>query len=237
MVVYKATNLINAKRYIGQTTCSLNSRKQKHFSTSKIRCRLYFHKALRKYGKDHFVWEVIRICGNIDELNAWEQYYILYYDSMRWGYNLESGGKNCITSEETKKKIKEKHADFSGKKHWFYGKHFSDEHKKKIGNANRGRKATKAQRLVMSKIMKKRWTNPAFRAKMLEVSKNKVMPEESKEKLRQIALGRKLTEETKKKISKARMGMKFTNKHRENLSVAARKRWGKKEEKEIKSEI
>ncbi len=104
MLIYKATNKINGKVYIGQTVHSLEGRKVKHIERYHTSFT-HFHNALKKYGLDSFRWEVICICPDIDSLNEKEQYYIAYYDSMDSGYNLTSGGKNCTISEKTKQKL------------------------------------------------------------------------------------------------------------------------------------
>lgn len=109
MIIYKATNIINNKIYIGQTVNTLEHRKNQHFNEAfNLRRKLvYFHEAIRKYGKDAFVFEVIEEIDNIDELNKRESYWISFYKSTdkKFGYNLDSGGKNCKKSHETKAKI------------------------------------------------------------------------------------------------------------------------------------
>ena len=149
MIIYKVINLIDGKVYIGQTTTDLEIRKNDHISKSKNKSTIYFHNAIRKHGIDSFEWEIIRICDNINELNAYEQYYILYYDSMNNGYNLTSGGLNYAISEKTKdilrqfnlgktmsvssrKKISEAK---KGAKNPMYGKHHSEETKRKMSAA------------------------------------------------------------------------------------------------------
>ena len=82
MIIYKATNNANGKSYIGQTQGDLNIRIARHIrdSNRKTPYKTYFWRALQKYGKDNFTWIVLRICDNIDELNAYEKYYIQYYN-------------------------------------------------------------------------------------------------------------------------------------------------------------
>jgi len=58
-IIYKVTNLINNKIYIGQTTGSLEKRKIKHISCAKLNSNIYFHKALNKYGIGSFDWEIL----------------------------------------------------------------------------------------------------------------------------------------------------------------------------------
>lgn len=104
MIIYKIQNKINGKIYIGQTVGTLQHRISQHKSNSKKKSVI--NMAIRKYGWDNFVAEVIDSAKSIEELNQKEIYWIQYYESIAPnGYNLEIGGKNAINSEETRKKI------------------------------------------------------------------------------------------------------------------------------------
>lgn len=112
LIIYKATNLVNDKIYIGQTINTLEYRKNQHFreAKSKRRHTVYFHNALNKYGYDNFVFEQIDTAKSQEELDEKERYWIRYYNSNNktYGYNLDSGGQSGgKKSEETKKKIGE----------------------------------------------------------------------------------------------------------------------------------
>lgn len=115
MIIYKATNLINNKIYIGQTTESLETRIGKHWRKAKSEysrglTSVYFHNALLKYGLENFKWEVIDTANNIDELNDKEIYWIdkLQAQIKGIGYNETSGGKSGFKSQEVKDKISRK---------------------------------------------------------------------------------------------------------------------------------
>jgi len=97
MIIYKVTNLINNKVYIGQTTRSLNERKRQHLYSSKNEVGFKIHKVIAKYGKNNFKWEKIDIAVNKDELNKKEIYWIEYYDSYKNGYNSTFGGNTSTT--------------------------------------------------------------------------------------------------------------------------------------------
>ena len=101
MIVYKVTNTINGKIYIGQTILSLEQRRRCHHAESKKNTCSFFNKALIKHGENNFNWDVVRICDSSESLNAFEQYYILYYNSMVNGYNMTTGGKNYKHSERS----------------------------------------------------------------------------------------------------------------------------------------
>ena len=109
MIIYKATNTINNKVYIGQTVNTLEYRANQHLRETRSgkRKNTYFHNAIDKYGFEFFVFEEIDNAESIEELNEKESYWIRYYNSTNKavGYNLDSGGTNCLKSDETKKKI------------------------------------------------------------------------------------------------------------------------------------
>ena len=74
MIIYKATNKINGKVYIGQTINSLEHRKSGHERDAhcKKKSTVYFHNALLKYGFENFNWEVIKECASQKELDYYE---------------------------------------------------------------------------------------------------------------------------------------------------------------------
>ena len=112
MIIYKATNKINGKVYIGQTINSLEHRKSGHERDAccKKKSTVYFHNALLKYGFENFNWEVIKECASQKELDYYEDYYIKEYESTNKekGYNLKSGGKlGVVFTDDVKAKIGE----------------------------------------------------------------------------------------------------------------------------------
>jgi len=129
-VIYKVTNLINGKVYIGQTIAKFSVRKSQHIYDAKNGSNVHFHLALRKYKSENFLWEIICDCVSIEECNEKEKYFISFYQSTdrEKGYNLDFGGKNSERSEETKNKIK------------LSKQNISEETKDKIRKANTGKK-------------------------------------------------------------------------------------------------
>ena len=85
--IYKVTNKINGKVYIGQSV-DIGKRWRQHMTAKDD---IYFHKAIQKYGVENFEWEVIEQCKKKD-LDEREIYWIEYYDSFNKGYNCTRGG-------------------------------------------------------------------------------------------------------------------------------------------------
>lgn len=110
MLVYKATNKINGKCYIGYTSKTLEYRKKQHLYKSRIendKSYFYLFKlAIRKHSFDSFEWEVLCNCNSIEECCEKEIFYIKEFNTISPnGYNLTDGGNGGMPSEETKLKI------------------------------------------------------------------------------------------------------------------------------------
>lgn len=115
MFIYKITNTINGKIYIGQSIRPIQKRFKRHINDAiNNNINTHFAKAIRKYGKDNFVIEEIDTANSQDELNRKEQYWIKYYDSTNKGYNetdsiYKCGGNTYKNkTDEEMQKIKEK---------------------------------------------------------------------------------------------------------------------------------
>lgn len=147
MIIYKITNRVNGKVYIGQTTQPLVKRWMVHCCKGSA-CP-YIHRAIQKYGKENFTVEQIDVACDRDELDKKEQYWIDFYDSMNpeKGYNLTSGGDHPKMSEETRKKISEAK---KGEKNHIYGKHHSIETRKKMSAAHKGKRKSEEMRKKIS---------------------------------------------------------------------------------------
>ncbi len=108
-VIYKHTNKINGKSYIGQTT---RENTEKRFSKSDSTYRNYktcpaFFPALQKYTWDNFETEILVSCFDQDYLNKMEEYYIHLFNALApHGYNTNAIIEgNVKLSDSTKAKI------------------------------------------------------------------------------------------------------------------------------------
>ena len=85
MYIYKITNSINGRWYIGKT----NWRDPNYMGSGKL-----LKQAYTKYGQENFIKEVLESCSSEQELNLREQYWIATTNAIRdpMSYNLVEGG-------------------------------------------------------------------------------------------------------------------------------------------------
>jgi len=139
-LIYKVTNLLNNKLYIGQTVRSLECRKYSHEYKAKSNPEQPLHYAIRKYGIDNFKWETLCYCENQYYLDEKEKYYINLCECIKEGYNCRNGGGNNSNSIEVRYKISN---SLKGRKR-------DREIVEKISKANLGKKRTEEQRKRIS---------------------------------------------------------------------------------------
>jgi len=98
-IIYKALNVINSKIYIGATNQELDIRKCQHKSRALNGYGCAFYHAIRKYGWNSFLWEVIEYDIESNEIEEREIYYINKYNSFAdtgHGYNRTIGGGGTL---------------------------------------------------------------------------------------------------------------------------------------------
>jgi len=134
-IIYKTTNLINDKTYIGQHQCK--SLDDGYLGSGKA-----INRAIKKYGKINFKREVLFTYNNFDDMNKKEIELVNEeFVALDSNYNLQTGGSNGSFkhSEETRAKISEA---LKGRK----GKKISEENKAKLSAANKGNKYRKGRK-------------------------------------------------------------------------------------------
>lgn len=150
-----ATNKVNGKSYIGKTINSLKQRKQEHIRRARNKTdNYYFHNSIKKHGPEAFEWIVLEECDDFSTLGKLEIYYIKLYKTFEEGMNLTPGGgdKGSLGfrhTEKTKRKMSvmqkgKNNPNYGkrGKETSMYGKHHSEEVKKKISDALKGRESS-----------------------------------------------------------------------------------------------
>lgn len=131
MTIYCFTNKVNNKKYVGQTIQDPQQRRREHHSAGVTGSKNAFHRALRKYGNDNFLFEVIDTATSQAELDQKEIDWIakLECDTRNHGYNMRGGGSHGAWSDEVKRKIsaskkgkKSNRVYATGEKHHSFGK-------------------------------------------------------------------------------------------------------------------
>lgn len=143
--IYVITNLINGKKYIGQSV-DVHRRiiHHRHHLNAGVHYNEHLQRAWNKYGKENFSFEVLEYC-DIDKLDDLERQYISDFKALdeRYGYNSQSGGhEGKQLSEEAKRKISEATSgennpmygvQLFGEKNGMYNKNHSEESKQQMG--------------------------------------------------------------------------------------------------------
>lgn len=163
-IIYKITNKINGKCYIGQTTKGFDKRyvyqgedieKVYKYHLTMKKCDNYnehLFRSIEKYGVDSFeVIKVFDVAFSQIELNIKEKFYIKLFKSNErdFGYNINEGGEGNSRpcKEETKIKIsKANKGKLLGEKNPMYGKTHTKEVKKKMSEINKKRIREKSNR-------------------------------------------------------------------------------------------
>lgn len=152
-VIYKFTNTVNGKVYIGKTTSSLRKRVINHLTVSRDWTkakRKYFQLALNKYGIENFEIDILDRCESNEKLNEREKYWIAYYKSndKKYGYNLTPGGDGNSDPEFCKKSIE------------------------RLIKANTGSHRSQETKNILSSIQKSKWKDPEYRKNNIERAKS-----------------------------------------------------------------
>lgn len=192
--VYEIVNLINNKKYIGKRSCHCSIESDDYMGSG-----VALKKAYKKYGRNNFRKNIIKICSSSDEAYLYEKYLIEKvhaYESKMY-YNIAGGGKgagvgeshpnfNMIVSEETRLKLSKS----------LKGKPKPESQRIKLSQYHTGRhlkEETKEKLRVHFSQRYKGEGNPFYGRKHTD---------ETKERLRQLNLGKKQSEETKAKYDR-----------------------------------
>jgi len=202
MWVYKITNKINGKIYVGQS----HKKRSMYLGSGNL-----IKAAVNKYGKENFIKEWIDQALTQEELDKKEIYWIknLNAQDKNIGYNIADGGWNAFTmNDETKKKISETlKGKYVGENAFRKGIKLSEEHKLAISEANKGRNKLVSEetrrKMSLSRIGIKYSDNT--RRKMSESHKGKKLSIRHKLKISESIKGRQFSAVSIEKIRKSNM--------------------------------
>ncbi len=187
--LYRVTNKINGKIYIGQTV-DTTSRWRGHRRDA-AEPKVPFHHAIKKHGAHNFNFEVIATCKGFANANELETLLVTQYDSYvsnGRGYNASHGGMNAPKSPEWIQKMKEYHANLPPEERAEISEKQRQATIKQIvekGHPAQGTRRTPEQSVRLSQARKDHPVEytPEIRQKMSEVHIGKVIPEEQRQKM------------------------------------------------------
>jgi group I intron endonuclease len=107
MIIYKITNNVTGKVYVGQTTQLMTERWWQHCNRSPSQThKSYIHNAIKEHGEANFRIDILATTETLDALNLLEAFYIKKLNTLAPnGYNLHPGGNGKVCHPETKVKI------------------------------------------------------------------------------------------------------------------------------------
>ena len=195
MIIYKITNLIDNKIYIGKD----ENNNPKYFGSG-----LLIKRAIKKYGKKNFKKDILEKCTTPKELNDKEIFWINKLNSISPnGYNLTIGGTGgdtfSIKTQDEKNNIIKKRLKTTLLKHGpnFFKRKLTEECKKNISEANKGKKYPNRKSIILTEEHKK---------KISEANKGRKCSEEHNKKLSEYKKGTFLSDDIKLKISEKLKG-------------------------------
>ena len=135
-VVYLIIDLVNGKKYVGQTIQPLEMRFNQHAHSKSALGR-----SIRQDGIENFRYGVIRSCATHEELNHWEKFFIAKLKTKKpFGYNMTDGGGGTAGWKASPETCARMSALRSGKKRL----PFTLEHRAKLSVANLGKSRIKS---------------------------------------------------------------------------------------------
>lgn len=149
-VIYKITNTINNKSYIGRRKCIKNKLGLLHRYWGS---GSYIKNAIKKYGKENFIKEYLDFAMSDEELDKLEILYIEKFGTYKNGYNQTVGGEHFRGEISNIKSIREKQSAWS-KRFWSV-----QENHDSLIQKRTGRKNSDATKMLMSESAKKSWTD------------------------------------------------------------------------------
>ena len=247
-IIYLVTNLVNGKYYVGQTTCPLKVRWTQHLSDAARRPKhLYLHRAISKYGVEHFTCVQIDEADSPEALNIKESEHIARLNSCvpSVGYNRTYGGDNGVIGE-VRERIRQ---SLKGRK-WTRTPeqraaaiarllaiprpaHHSPERRAKISASLTGlvrSEESKAKQSASARGKKRAPFTPEHIENMRKASTGRVVSEETRERIRVAATGRKFTPEQIQLLRRIQQerAKTLSPEQREWMAVLGRSNKGKK---------
>jgi group I intron endonuclease len=193
MIIYKTTNLIDGKFYVGKDTKN---------NPNYLGSGLFLNRAIKIYGREHFEKSILEVCQSIEELNTREIYWIKTLKAREFGYNIAEGGDGGKTRPEPwNKGLKEAPETTAKRAALLTGRKQSEETKAKRNKSLTGIKRSEETKEKLSKANTGKHHSEETKELLRQAAIKQFSNPEAIEAVRLRQTGKKLSEETKAKIS------------------------------------
>lgn len=247
LIIYKTTNKINGKIYIGK-----HSQDGLEFD-GYLGSGLAINNAIKKYGRENFVRETLEVVEDKRIVNEREIFWISELDSTnkKIGYNIQKGGDGFTSESATelnsRPEMRELH-HFNTKKMWE-----DEEYKKKVSKVMRESRLNNPELLEkQSEMMKEAWKDPEYRENFSTKMKEKwndlefrnrtskaISEGQSKEesKAKRSVISKRVWETYREKILESINEASKDPESRKKISEKAKERWKDPEFKKKMSKV
>ena len=175
--IYCIRNIENNKMYIGSTH-NFSERKYRHFHQLEIgkHHSILLQRAYDKYGKESFVFEILKECSDEEDLLKTEQYFLDKYQPFAPnGYNISTIATNCVLYGENNGMYGRK-----GKDNPNYGRKNTKETLEKMSKAQKGKPKSEEAKKNLSIAIKKQYENGR-----VHFNKGKHLSQDQKDKIKE----------------------------------------------------
>lgn len=196
IIVYKTTNKINNKFYLGVHNCHATCKSKYSKDCKYLGSGFVLKKAIKKYGRLNFIRETLMEFDTSEEAYDYEAWLVNDYMINRPDcYNIQVGGNSGPR--------------LFGMDHPKYGTHHSEETRSKISKANTGRTyppITSETRALLSETQKDLWADEHVRTKRISRLTGREVSSETRLKISNANTGKTRSDESKRNISDSKLG-------------------------------
>lgn len=182
------------KVYIGQTCCKDPNRRWRN-GKGYTTCKL-FYRSIEKYGWNNIEHKILHTGLTKEKADIMEKMYIQFFKRKNISLNITDGGEGTT------------------------GHHLSEEHRRKLSEANKGKHLSEETKRKLSETNKGRVLTEETKKKMSESNKGHIVSSETRRKISEGMKGKFQTAETIRKRSEALKGKPHSPEHIKNLTAS-----------------
>lgn len=218
--VYVVTHVSTTRHYVGKTSKNPPKRRWgEHISTARRGDEdcVHFHRALAKYGPDAFMWQVIESFDTEAEALEAEAFWIEFLNATHreYGFNICTfglGSSGTTISEEHRRKISEANRS----------RVYTPEMRRRMSESRTGRAVSDETRQRLSNSLRGREFSPEHRRRLSEAGRRREYSQETRQRMSEAHRGIKPSPETIEKQRAVKLGKKHSPETRQKISASTR---------------